>query len=610
MASPTRTARLQAEDHRHLWHPFTQQREWEHERPLIIERGRGVYLEDTDGHRYLDGVSSLWVNLHGHRKRELDRALAAQLKKIAHSTLLGLANVPSIELARRLVALAPRGLTRVFYSDDGSTAVEVALKMAYQYWQLRGGPDKSKKSFLHLGLAYHGDTLGAVSVGGVPLFHERFKPLLFPTYEAHAPYCYRCPLNLTYPQCRVACVDAVEDVLKRHHGHIAALIVEPMLLAAGGMITMPPGYLTRLRRLCSRYRVLLIADEVATGFGRTGRMFACEHENVKPDLMAISKGMTGGYLPLAATLTTERIYRAFLGRYEEFKTFFHGHSYTGNPLGCAVALANLDIFARERTLRQLQSKIAALRRLLRPLGEHPHVGDIRQLGFLVGIELVRDRATKQPYPLIERIGMGVAAEARRLGLIIRPRGNVIVPMQPLSTTTKELRQMVESVTTGIRAVTSASTPGSTAPTRRRGSPRFSSSRSRAPRPWPASTRPACRSSGRSRPSARPRSPARAGRFGPGRRRAASSACPRCAPARSAPGTHGCPGRAHRRTPRGAGHGGSFLCLLEMSRGSRCRRCPAGSGPRRCRAGPPPESRARRSSCPPPSRARRPRPARA
>src|SRR5437667_450585 len=248
MASTTSDARLQAEDHRYLWHPFTQQREWEQEPPLIIDRGRGVYLEDTDGRRYLDGVSSLWVNPHGHRKRELDRALAAQLRKIAHSTLLGLANVPSIELASRLVALAPQGLTRVFYSDDGSTAVEVALKMAYQYWQVRGGPDKSKKSFLHLGLAYHGDTLGAVSVGGVPLFHERFKPLLFPTYEAHAPYCYRCPLNLTYPKCRVACADAVEDVLKRHHRHIAALIVEPMLLAAGGMSARGKSSVPRSRR--------------------------------------------------------------------------------------------------------------------------------------------------------------------------------------------------------------------------------------------------------------------------------------------------------------------------------------------------------------------------
>src|SRR5438093_289800 len=346
MASPTRTARLQAEDHRHLWHPFTQQREWEQEPPLIIERGRGVYLEDTDGHRYLDGVSSLWVNLHGHRKGELD----------------------------------------------------------------------------------------------------------------HAPYCYRCPLDLTYPKCRVACADAVEDVLTRHHQSIAALVVEPMLLAAGGMITMPPGYLSKLRRLCTRYRVLLIADEVVTGFGRTGRMFACEHESVKPDLMAVSKGLTGGYLPLAATLTTERIYRAFLGRYEEFKTFFHGHSYTGNPLGCAVALANLDIFARERTLQRLQPKITALRRLLHPLTKEPHVGDIRQLGFLAGIELVRDRMTKEPYPLSDRVGRCVAAEARRLGLIIRPLGNVIVLMPPLSTTMTELRRMVEIVTTAIRAVTSASTP--------------------------------------------------------------------------------------------------------------------------------------------------------
>ena len=375
-----------------------------------------------------------------------------QLKQIAHSTLLGLANVPSIELARRLVTLAPRGLTRVFYSDDGSTAVEVALKMAYQYWQLRGGAFRSKKSFLHLGQAYHGDTLGAVSVGGIPLFHERFAPLLFPAYEAHAPYCYRCPLDLTYPRCRVACVDAVRDVLTRHHQDIAALIVEPMLLAAGGMITMPPGYLSTLRRLCTRYHVLLIADEVTTGFGRTGRMFACEHEGVKPDLMAISKGLTGGYLPLAATLTTEGMYRAFLGRYEEFKTFFHGHSYTGNPLACAVALANLNIFARERTLQKLGPKIAVLRRLLRPLARHPHVGDIRQLGFIVGIELVRDRETKEPYPLTDRIGTRLAAEARRLSLLIRPLGNVIVLMPPLSTTVQELRRMVRIVATAIGTV--------------------------------------------------------------------------------------------------------------------------------------------------------------
>ena len=453
MSRQTRTEQLQAEDRHALWHPFTQQRDWVKTAPLIIERGRGSYLYDSDGRRYLDGTSSIWVNLHGHRKGALDRALTAQLKRIAHSTLLGLSNVPAIELATRLVGLAPRGLTRVFYSDNGSTAVEVALKMAFQYWQLQGVPHQSKTNFLHLGQAYHGDTLGAVGVGGIPIFHERFKPLLRPSFEAPAPYCYRCPMGLTFPSCRLACADTVEDLLKQHHGEIAALIVEPMLLAAGGMITMPPGYLTRLRTLCTRYRVLMIADEVATGFGRTGRMFACEHEGIKPDLMAISKGLTGGYLPLAATLTTEKIYRAFLGRYDEFKTFFHGHSYTGNPLGCAVALANLDVFEQEHTLDRLQPKIAALRTMLVPLWTHPHVGDIRQIGVIVGIELVRNRATKAPYQLTERIGMKVADEARRLGLLIRPLGNIIVLMPPLSTTTKELRQMVAIVTQAIRTVT-------------------------------------------------------------------------------------------------------------------------------------------------------------
>ena len=452
MSRKIRTQKLQAEDRRYLWHPFTQQRDWVKTAPLVIERGDGVYLEDTDGRRYLDGTSSIWVNLHGHRKGVLDRALAAQVKRIAHSTLLGLSNVPAIELAKRLVGIAPRGLTRVFYSDNGSTAVEVALKMAFQYWRLKGRAAMSKTKFLHLGQAYHGDTLGAVGVGGIPIFHERFKPLLRPSFEAHAPYCYRCPLGLTFPQCKLACVDSVEEILDRHHDEIAALIVEPMLLAAGGMITMPPGYLTRLRRLCTHYRVLMIADEVATGFGRTGRMFACEHEGVKPDLMAVSKGLTGGYLPLAATLATEKVYRAFLGRYEEFKTFFHGHSYTGNPLGCAIALANLDVFEKEKTLDRLQPKIASFRRLLEPLREHPHVGDIRQIGLIAGVELVRNRATKEPYPLTERVGMRVADEAQTLGLLIRPLGNIIVLMPPLSTTMKELRQMVEVVTKAIRMV--------------------------------------------------------------------------------------------------------------------------------------------------------------
>jgi adenosylmethionine-8-amino-7-oxononanoate aminotransferase len=305
---------------------------------------------------------------------------------------------------------------------------------------------------LHLTLAYHGDTVGAMSVGQIETFHKRFAPLLFPTLAADAPYCYRCPLKLSYPSCGMACLDPIEQVLKARHRDLAGFIVEPLVQAAAGMITAPPGYLKRLRELCTKYGVLLIADEVATGFGRTGTMFACEQEGVTPDLMAISKGLTGGYLPLAATLATEEIYRAFLGRYDEWKTFFHGHSYTGNPLGCAVALANLEVFRRERTLARLRPKIAALTRWLRPLGKLPQVGDIRQCGFMVGIELVKDRLTKEPYPPALRVGHWVALEARRRGLLIRPLGNVVVLMPPLSTPRAALARMVSIIEASIRTV--------------------------------------------------------------------------------------------------------------------------------------------------------------
>lgn len=445
-------------DRRFLWHPFTQMQEWEREDPLIIERGRGSYLYDAKGRKYLDGTASVWVNIHGHRHPVLDRAITQQLKKIAHSTLLGASNPPAIKLARALIRLAPDGLTRVFYSDNGSTAVEVALKMAVQYWQQARPKAGPKNSFLHLKLAYHGDTIGAVSVGNIELFHARFKSLLFPTLEAEPPYCYRCPLKQTYPECRLACIDPIERILETRRRDLAGFIIEPLIQAAAGMITQPAGYLRRIRDLCTKYDVLLIADEVATGFGRTGTMFACDREGITPDLMAVSKGLTGGYMPLAATLTTEELYKAFLGRYEDFKTFFHGHSYTGNPVGCAVALANLEVFRTEKTLVRLRPKIKFLAKLLKPLRNHPHVGDVRQAGFMVGIELVQDRVNKTPYPLESRIGHRVAMDARQRGLLLRPLGHIIVLMPPLSTDSKTLSKMVDIMARSISSATSEATP--------------------------------------------------------------------------------------------------------------------------------------------------------
>ncbi len=442
MTTSLKTTRLAAWDHAYLWHPFTQMQEWEQDMPLIIEKGRGPYLIDTEGRKYLDGTSSIWVNLHGHRHPRLDRALTAQLRNIAHSTLLGLSNPPAIRLARELIRLAPKGLRRVFYSDNGSTAVEVALKMAVQYWQQRQPTAGPKNSFLHLKLAYHGDTVGAVSVGNIELFHARFRALLFPTLQVDPPYCYRCPLGLIYPACRMACIDPLEAIVKTRHRELAGVILEPLVQAAAGMVTAPPGYLTRVRELCTKYNVLLIADEVATGFGRTGKMFACQHEGVTPDLMAVSKGLTGGYMPLAATLTTEKIYGAFLGRYEEWKTFFHGHSYTGNPLGCAVALANIEVFRREKTLTHVRKQASLLARLLRPLAALDHVGDIRQCGFMVGIELVQDRNTGSPYPLERRIGHLVTRACREQGLLLRPLGNILALVPPLSIRPRELTKMV------------------------------------------------------------------------------------------------------------------------------------------------------------------------
>jgi adenosylmethionine-8-amino-7-oxononanoate aminotransferase len=449
--SPT-PSQLAAWDHAYLWHPFTQMQEWLAEEPLIIVAGDGNYLIDTDGRRYLDGVSSLWCNVHGHRRPELDAALRTQLDRIAHSTLLGLASEPSIVLAQRLVEITPASLTRVFYSDAGATAVEIALKMALQYWQLRG--ETQRTQYAALTEAYHGDTLGAVSVGYSEAFHRFFKPLVFPCHKLNSPHVYRWHRGMSEDEAVRAAIREAAVLLDHKGDELAALIVEPLMQGAAGMWAQPPAYLQALRTLTRERGVLLICDEVATGFGRTGRMFAVEHAQTDPDLMCVGKGISGGYLPLAATLASEEIFETFLGAYDDFVTFFHGHTYTGNALACAVAVANCDIFERDGVLAHVTQRThqlqALLERDIRPL---PHVGDIRQWGLMVGIELVRDRKTRQPYAPAERIGMRVIRQARQQGVILRPLGNVIVLMPPLSISADEIDRLCAVTRDAIRQTT-------------------------------------------------------------------------------------------------------------------------------------------------------------
>ncbi len=431
------TTQLQNWDKQYVWHPFTQMQDWLAEEPVVIVKGEGSWLIDSDGKRYLDGVASMWTNVHGHSHPALNKALAEQAAKIEHSTLLGLAGEQSILLAKRLVEIAPPGLTRVFYSDNGSTAVEVGLKMAYQYHCHKGEPGRTR--FLRLQHAYHGDTVGAMSVGGIPIYHATFSPLLFSTIEAPAPYCYRCPLDKGDPaDCGMACLGELERLMQEHREQLAGMLLEPLLQGAGGVIVHPRGYLKGVRELCDRYGVLLITDEVATGFGRTGRMFACEHEGVSPDIMAISKGLCAGYLPLAATLATEEIYTAFLGNYAELKTFFHGHTFTGNPLACAVALKSLELFEENDLLTSVQHRSKQLAVLLARLADHPHVGDVRQCGLAAGIELVEDKSTKEPYPWELKTGIRVCQAARKHGVFSRPLGNALVVFPPLAISADEL----------------------------------------------------------------------------------------------------------------------------------------------------------------------------
>ena len=413
---------LADKDHRHLWHPFTQMRDWMAEEPVIIERGQGARLWDTKGREYLDANASIWTNIHGHNHPRINTAIRAQLENVAHSSFLGLSNVPAIELSEKLIKIAPRGLSRVFYSDDGSTAVEVAIKMALHYWLHCGEPQRHR--FVAFSGAYHGDTIGAVSVGGIDLFHATYKPLLFEVE-------------------RVADLKELHQTMRQWGREVAAVVIEPLIQGAAGMKLWPQGLLKEVARLCGEHKTLLIADEVMTGFGRTGTMFACEQESVTPDFLCLAKGLTGGYLPLAATLTTETIFDAFLGQYEEQKTFFHGHSFTANPLGCAAALASLAIFEEEGTLTRLQPKIALLRDELQAFCKLKPVVETRQCGFIGAVEV-------GPYPWEAKAGVRICQRARELGVLTRPVGNVIVIMPPLCVTEDELRRICEVLQQAVK----------------------------------------------------------------------------------------------------------------------------------------------------------------
>jgi len=474
---------LAAWDKKYLWHPFTQQAEWAGRDPIIIESGRGVWLRDIKGRRLLDGNSSLWVNVWGHNHPVLNRAIRQQLSKIAHSTFLGLTHEPAIRLAKKLIEIAPGGLSRVFYSDNGSTAVEVALKMAYQYWQLVSRETKKTK-FVSLKEGYHGDTIGSVSVGGVDLFHERFRKLLFKGYTVRPPSPYPLPEGRgptasegSRPSPFREKVgrrgdpdEGIDVILRKHHREIAAVVMEPLVQGASGIRVMPRGYLAHVAQLCRTSDILLIVDEVATGFGRTGTMFACEQEGVSPDFLCVAKSLTGGYLPLAATLTKERIYRAFLGRYDEFKAFFHGHTYTANPLACAVALANLNYAPVHNLLANVRNRTLQLQKIARRLAIHPHVKEVRQVGLMAGIELVQQKGSltpalshrervpvrageATPYPPSLRMGLKVCDAALKRGVWLRPLGDTIVLMPPLVISEKELGFLLKVVEEAIEEVT-------------------------------------------------------------------------------------------------------------------------------------------------------------
>ncbi len=436
-------------DKEYFWHPFTQMKVYRQEENLIFERGEGVYLYDVKGRKFIDAISSLWCNVHGHNHPKLNKALVEQLEKVAHTTTLGSSNVPAILLAKRLVDIAPKGLTKVFYSEDGAEAVEIAIKLAYQYWRNKG---EKRKVFITLEEAYHGDTLGAVSVGGIDLFHGTYRDLLFESIKLPSPYPFcKEKYGRLCDECREELLSMLEKIL-RERDDVVAVSLEAGIQGAAGMLPFPKGFLRGVRELTKKYNVLMIVDEVATGFGRTGTMFYCEQEEVSPDFMCLGKGITGGYLPLAATLTTDEIFNAFLGEFGELKHFYHGHTYTGNNLACAVALANLEVFEEERTLEKLQPKIEHLRKRLEEFWELKHVGDVRQLGFMAGIELVKDKKTGERFPYGERTGFKVAYKCRERGVFLRPLGDVMVLMMPLVISLEEMDHVLDTLKWAIQTL--------------------------------------------------------------------------------------------------------------------------------------------------------------
>ena len=439
--------RLVDRDRMHSWHPYTQM--LTQPAPLPIVKGRGVYLYTEDGRKILDGISSWWVNIHGHSHPKLNEALTAQARQLEHVLFAGCTHAPAIDLAERLVDVLPSGLTRVFYSDDGSTAVEVALKMAWQYWHNQGHVDR--RAFVTLDHAYHGDTVGAMSVSEASSFTDPFTPLLFDVARTHSPYCFRCPVGLERSTCRIECLDKLELLLKERGSTVAAVLVEPMLQGVGGMIVWPSDFLSGVRRLCDTYGTLMIADEVLTGFGRTGRMFACEHASVTPDIICLSKGVTAGYLPLGVSVATEAVYEAFLSE-DRTKTFFHGHSYTANPLACAVGVASLDLFREEAVLERITRLEQQLRAGLEPLRAFPMVGDVRVIGGVGAVELVSDPVTKAAGGYLDQVGPRLAAAFLDRNLLIRPLGNIVYFMPPYVITDDEAARALETISTVLKAI--------------------------------------------------------------------------------------------------------------------------------------------------------------